>query len=73
MARNIIRIAGFNFRGSTLKTFLGLEDERRAFDRYRAIRTAERNYLEDSAHKNATVVSGRREVAPPAHAAVVCV
>ncbi len=34
-----------NFRGSTLKTFLGLEDEHKAFMRYRAIRQAERNYL----------------------------
>ena len=33
------------FRGSTLKTFIGLEDERKAFMRYRAIRQAERNYL----------------------------
>lgn len=45
MARNIGSIAGFNFRGSTIKTFLGLEDERRAFARYRGMRAAERNYV----------------------------
>ena len=33
------------FRGCTLKTFLGLEDERRAFERYREIRQAERTYV----------------------------
>jgi hypothetical protein len=33
------------FRGCTLRTLLGLEDERRAFERYRAIRRAERAYL----------------------------
>jgi radical SAM superfamily enzyme YgiQ (UPF0313 family) len=33
------------FRGSTLRSLLGLEDERRAFDRYRALRASERVYL----------------------------
>ena len=33
------------FRGCTLKTLLGLEDERLAFQRYRAIRQAERVYI----------------------------
>jgi len=33
------------FRGSTLRSLLGLEDERRAFARYRAIRRAERAYV----------------------------
>jgi radical SAM superfamily enzyme YgiQ (UPF0313 family) len=32
-------------RGMTLKTLLGLEDEHVAFERYRAIRQAERNYV----------------------------
>ena len=36
------------FRGSGLGTFLGLEDERDAFARYRAIRRAEREYLGDA-------------------------
>jgi radical SAM superfamily enzyme YgiQ (UPF0313 family) len=33
------------FRGSRLNNFLGLEDEREAFARYREIRRAERNYV----------------------------
>ena len=33
------------FRGCTLRTLLGLEDERKAFQRYRAIRQAERAYI----------------------------
>ena len=33
------------FRGSSFKTLLGLEDERKAFERYRAIRRRERVYV----------------------------
>jgi hypothetical protein len=33
------------FRGSSLKSMLGLEDERTVFARYQAIRRAEREYL----------------------------
>jgi hypothetical protein len=33
------------FRGSTLKSLIGLEDERRVFERYRAIRRLERVYM----------------------------
>jgi anaerobic magnesium-protoporphyrin IX monomethyl ester cyclase len=33
------------FRGSSLRSLLGLESERRVFERYRAIRRAEREYL----------------------------
>lgn len=33
------------FRGSNLKTFMGLEDERQAFLRFKEIRRAEREYL----------------------------
>ena len=43
--RHGLQMFRHNFRGSTLKTFLGLEDEHTAFQRYRAIRQAERNYL----------------------------
>ncbi|HXF64929.1 MAG TPA: hypothetical protein VNK95_25100 [Caldilineaceae bacterium] len=35
----------WTFRGSTLKTWMGLEDERKAFARYRKLRAAERVYL----------------------------
>jgi hypothetical protein len=33
------------FRGCTLRTLLGLEDEREAFYRYRNIRALEREYV----------------------------
>jgi hypothetical protein len=36
---------GHIFRGTRIKTLLGLEDERKAFARYRAIRQAERAYM----------------------------
>jgi radical SAM superfamily enzyme YgiQ (UPF0313 family) len=45
----VLRHAGkmfaHTFRGSSLKSFLGLEDEHTVFERYRAIRRAERAYL----------------------------
>jgi radical SAM superfamily enzyme YgiQ (UPF0313 family) len=43
--KNGIRMLRHTFRGSTLKTWLGLESEREAFQRYRAIRRNERMYL----------------------------
>jgi anaerobic magnesium-protoporphyrin IX monomethyl ester cyclase len=43
--RNGPRMLAHLFRGSTLKSLLGLEDPRRAFKRYRAIRQTEREYL----------------------------
>ena len=43
--RNGAKMLAHTFRGVTLKTLVGLEDERRAFARYRAIRQAERVYL----------------------------
>jgi hypothetical protein len=38
---------GHTFRGSTWRTWLRVEDERRAFERYCAIREREREYLAD--------------------------
>jgi anaerobic magnesium-protoporphyrin IX monomethyl ester cyclase len=43
--RNAPRMAAHTFRGSRLRTFLGLENERRAFQRYCAIREREREYV----------------------------
>jgi hypothetical protein len=43
--RRAHKMAAHTFRGATLKTFLGLEDERKAFERYREIRRAERMYV----------------------------
>lgn len=39
------RMISHTFRGCTWKTFLGLENERKAFQRYRAIRQVERTYI----------------------------
>lgn len=43
--RNAPRMFAHTFRGSTWKTFLGFEDEHRAFERFRARRKTERDYV----------------------------
>jgi anaerobic magnesium-protoporphyrin IX monomethyl ester cyclase len=43
--KNAPKMFADTFRGSTLKNFLGLEDERKAFERYRALRKIERAYI----------------------------
>lgn len=43
--RNGLRMLAHTFRGSTLKSVLGLENSRQAFERYRALRQTEREYL----------------------------
>jgi radical SAM superfamily enzyme YgiQ (UPF0313 family) len=43
--RHGVKMLAHTFRGNTLKSLLGLEDEHRAFDRYRALREAERAYV----------------------------
>ena len=43
--RHGLSLLAHTFRGSTLRTFLGLEDQRAAFRRYRQIRATERDYL----------------------------
>jgi radical SAM superfamily enzyme YgiQ (UPF0313 family) len=43
--KNWRRMLRHTFRGSTFKSLVGLEDERRAFERYRAIRNLERQYV----------------------------
>ncbi len=45
LLRHWRKMLSHTYRGSTLRTFLGLEDERAAFERYRAIRRAERDDL----------------------------
>ena len=45
VVRNGLRMLAHTFRGSTARSLLGLEAERTAFERYRAIRKAERVYL----------------------------
>src|SRR6202166_1566666 len=39
------KMLGHTFRGSSVRSALGLEDEKKAFERYRAIRRAEREYV----------------------------
>ena len=43
--RNGRRMLKHTFRGCSLKTLLGLEDEHRAFERYRSLRAEERIYI----------------------------
>ena len=43
--RRAPRMFAHTFRGCTFKTFFGLEDERKAFARFRAIHRAERAYI----------------------------
>jgi anaerobic magnesium-protoporphyrin IX monomethyl ester cyclase len=43
--RNALRLGRVIFRGSTIRSLLGLASEREAFERYCAIRTAERKFL----------------------------
>jgi len=45
LLRHGAKILAHMFRGTTFKTLLGLEDEHKAFERYRAIRQAERVYV----------------------------
>jgi hypothetical protein len=42
---NSLSILSFNFRGTSLGSMLGFEKEEAVFDRYRAIRKAERVYI----------------------------
>jgi radical SAM superfamily enzyme YgiQ (UPF0313 family) len=44
--RNGARMLAHTFRGSTWRSLVGLESDRDVFQRYRAIRAAERNYLD---------------------------
>ena len=45
LLRNAPKMFAHTFRGSTIRSFLGLEDERKAFQRFQAIRRAERGYV----------------------------
>ena len=44
--RNAPRMIAHTFRGSTWRSLVGLESDRDVFRRYRAIRAAERNYID---------------------------
>jgi radical SAM superfamily enzyme YgiQ (UPF0313 family) len=45
VVRNGLKMLKHTFRGCSVRTLLGLEDERIAFSRYRAIRAEERKYI----------------------------
>ena len=45
VVRHAPQMLAHTFRGCTLRSVLGLEDERRAFERYKAIRDQERQYV----------------------------
>src|ERR1700686_401883 len=45
LLRNAPKMFAHTFRGSTIRSFLGLQDERKAFQRFQAIRRAERAYV----------------------------
>src|SRR6516162_2061106 len=45
LLRNAPKMFAHTFRGSTILSFLGLEEERKAFQRFQAIRRAERAYV----------------------------
>jgi anaerobic magnesium-protoporphyrin IX monomethyl ester cyclase len=52
--RNAHRMFAHTFRGSTWRTWIGLEDERTAFQRYKDIRRREREYVPSVAAESAT-------------------
>ncbi len=56
--RSAPKMLGHTFRGMTWKSLLGLETEREVFERYRAIRRTEREYLSDSTPAKETARSG---------------
>ena len=43
--RNTPRLLAHTFRGSSIRSILKLEDERKAFERYKALRKAERDFV----------------------------
>jgi radical SAM superfamily enzyme YgiQ (UPF0313 family) len=53
------RMLGHTFRGSTWRTWLGLESEREAFRRYKAIRRTEREFFPESTPGPGTTYIGR--------------
>jgi len=59
--RNGARMCRHTFRGSSWKTWIGLESEREAFRRYRAIRQQEREYVEEPP---TTPAAGQRRTEP---------
>ncbi len=57
VVRNAYRMFAHTFRGSTWRTWLGLENERQAFKRYKALRRREREYVPEPAPSAAPAVA----------------
>jgi anaerobic magnesium-protoporphyrin IX monomethyl ester cyclase len=55
--RHATRMFKHTFRGCTWRTMVGLEDERTAFDRYKAIRRREREYLTDAPEESSAPIT----------------
>ncbi|HEX4935988.1 MAG TPA: radical SAM protein [Gemmatimonadaceae bacterium] len=60
--RRARRMFAHTFRGCGWRTFVGLEDERRAFERFRAIRRRERDYLGEGLPEVPATVSRWRSI-----------
>jgi hypothetical protein len=56
VARYGLQMVAHTFRGCTLRSLVGLEDERAAFARYKALRRVERDYVHDSSIGSADAV-----------------
>jgi len=63
VARHGARMLRHTFRGTILRTWLGLESERAAFGRYRAIRRREREYVPDDGVRVSTASAAALEPA----------
>jgi radical SAM superfamily enzyme YgiQ (UPF0313 family) len=63
--RHGVAMLAHTFRGSSVRSLLGLESERKVFERYRAIRRREREYLPgvDAGHRRGFANAARRGVA----------
>ena len=61
--RHAAEMLAHTFRGCTLRSVLGLEDERKSFERYKAIRRQEREYVEAAtpAHRPPWLWSGKNQ------------
>ena len=62
------RMLAHTFRGSTWRTWFGLESEREAFRRYKAIRRTEREFFPESTAGPGAPDAGRRGLKPAAPA-----
>jgi radical SAM superfamily enzyme YgiQ (UPF0313 family) len=69
VARNWIRMLRHTFRGTTWRTWVGLEGSRVAFARYRAIRQKEREYLAGPAGPSERLTADGRRPRDAAHVA----